>query len=850
MKKHFFILFFTFVACNLAWAQTTAQTSPNVVYQDSQVRFTVITDGVIRMEWTPDGKFTDQPSFLCVNREYPQADYKLKKGGAWIEITTPKMKMKYKKNSGKFTGNNLLITAAKGQLPFTWKPGTVQKGNLKGAYRTLDGYDGETFVGNGHSNGDHKPMPIEDGILATDGWTLIDDSQNFLFDSSDWPWAMERPVKEGQDFYFMAYGHDYKAALKDFTVFAGKVPLPPRYAFGYWWSRYWSYSDDEMRNLVDNFRHYDIPLDVLVVDMDWHYVDPGKGGWTGYTWNRRLFPDPDGFLKYLKDNDLQITLNLHPAGGIEPYEEKYNDMAKWMQIDPASKKRIDYIGSDKRFMSGWLQTVLRPMEKSGVDFWWLDWQQHPFDPKMKALNNTWWINYVFFSDMERNRQTRPLLYHRWGGLGNHRYQIGFSGDSYSTWKSLAFQPYYNSTASNVLYGYWSHDLGGHQFAQGARELDKELFVRWMQFGAMSPIMRTHSMKSAAMNKEPWVFNKEYMDVLRQTIHQRYQLAPYIYTMARKTYDEGISLCRPLYYDYPENHEAYDFKSQYMFGDQLLVAPISSPMKDGFATLNVWLPQGNDWYEWHTGTLLKGGQTVERSFMLDEYPVYVKAGAILPLYEKVKNLRRNDETVVVHVFPGNGHSAFDFYEDHGNDQSYATQYATTHLASNRTDNELTVNIGARKGNYPGMPAQRAYKVKVLGSAIPQSVKVNGQPADYTYEGNDLALTVTLPATDCDTEKTVQITYPAGAPELTDGLYGKFKRLKKSFVAMKYRHAGIDYIEELGNMESIGRAVTYYPAEFNTRIETFRQNYSRLPELLEKQRLNEGDRKWFLQSVDWE
>lgn len=850
MRRHFFMLLFALMVCSFSRGQQNSPDVSNVAYQDAEVRFTVITDGTIRMEWAPDGKFVDNASFLCVNRNYPKVDYKLRKSGSWIELNTSKMKLKYKKNSGKFTENNLVITAAKGQRPFTWKPGTAQTGNLKGAYRTLDGYDGEIFVGNGHSNGDHKPMPIEDGILSTDGWTLFDDSQNLLFDRSDWPWAMERPQKEGQDFYFMAYGHDYKAALKDFTVFAGKVPLPPRYAFGYWWSRYWSYSDDEIRTLVDNFQHYDIPLDVLVVDMDWHYVEPGKGGWTGYTWNRRLFPDPAGFLKYLKNNDLQITLNLHPAGGIEPYEEKYNDMAQWMKMDPATKKRIDYIGSDKQFMSGWFETILRPMEKEGVDFWWLDWQQHQFDPKIQSLNNTWWLNYTFFSDMERNRKTRPLLYHRWGGLGNHRYQIGFSGDSYSTWNSLAFQPYYNSTASNVLYGYWSHDLGGHQFAQGAHELDKELFVRWMQFGALSPIMRTHSMKSAAMNKEPWVFNKEYMDALRQTIHLRYELAPYIYTMARKTYDEGISLCRPMYYDYPENREAYDFKSEYMFGDELLIAPVVSPMKDGFAAVNVWLPAGNDWYEWQTGTLLKGGQTLERSFMLDEYPIYVKAGAILPFYEKVKNLRRNDETVVVNVFPGGSQASFDFYEDGGNDQTYSTQYATTHLTSERKDNELVVRIGARRGNYEGMPAQRTYKVKVLGSAIPQSVQVNGQPAEYAYEGSDLSLTITLPAIDCSREKSITITYPANTPELNDGLYGKFNRLKKSFVAMKYRHAGIDYIEELGTMESTGRAVTYYPQEFNSRIEAFRQNYSRLPELLEKQRLNEGDRKWFLQSVKWE
>jgi len=820
----------------------------NVVYADNQVRFTVITDGTLRLEWAADGKFTDNASFVAVNREYPQVDCKVKSRGSWVEITTSKMKMRYKKNSGKFTADNLSIVSAKGMKPFTWKPGTEAKGNLKGTFRTLDGYDGGIFVGNGHRNGGDIPMPIEDGLISTDGWTLIDDSQNLLFDNSDWPWVEERPSQEVQDWYFMAYGHDYKAALKDFTVFAGKAPLPPRYAFGYWWSRYWNYSDQEIRQLVDKFHTYDIPLDVLVVDMDWHYVEPGKGGWTGYTWNRRLFPNPAGFLDYLKSQDLQITLNLHPADGVADYEENYPALAKWMGVEPASKKRIDYIGSDKRFMSGWMNTILRPMEKEGVDFWWIDWQQHPFDPKVKSLSNTWWINYVMFSDMERTRNTRPLLYHRWGGLGNHRYQIGFSGDSYSTWKSLEFQPYFNSTASNVLYGYWSHDLGGHQFDQGVHSLDVELFTRWMQFGALSPIMRTHSMKSAAMNKEPWVFNKDYFEVLRNTILQRYQMAPYIYTMARKMYDEGISLCRPMYYDYPESREAYDFKNEYMFGDDVLVVPITAPMKDGFSTVKVWLPAGSDWYEWHTGTLLKGGQSVERSFKLNEYPIYVKAGAVLPFYEKVKNLRKNDETVVVTVFPG-GEGAFSFYEDAGNDKEYALNYATTPLASKREGRELTVTIGARKGSYPGMPAKRNYKVNVQGSAIPVEVTVNGEKADFSYDGTELALSVAVPVTDCDSEKIIKVVYPESVPELNDGLLGQFKRLNRSFLDMRYRDAGIDYIEELGTMESTGRAVTYYHEQFDQRIEAFRDNYAKLPELLKKQRMHEHNIRWFLQSVNW-
>lgn len=271
----------------------------NIAYTDNNVRFTVISDGTLRLEYAPDGKFVDDKSFIAVDRLYPQVDYKLKTRGAWIEITTSKMKMRYKKDSGRFTNNNLIIEAVKGAFPFTWKPGMQQKGNLKGTYRTLDGMDGDTQTQTWVSDtkkGDK--LKLEDGLLATDGWSLIDDSRGLLFDNDpDWDWAKERPANEGQDWYFMAYGHDYKQALKDYTLFAGKMPLPPRYAFGYWWSRYWLYSDKEFRNLIDNFHTYRIPLDVLVVDMDWHYTEKGKGGLDRLDLEQELISESSGFLE-------------------------------------------------------------------------------------------------------------------------------------------------------------------------------------------------------------------------------------------------------------------------------------------------------------------------------------------------------------------------------------------------------------------------------------------------------------------------------------------------------------------------------------------------------------------------
>ena len=823
----------------------SAQSSTNIAYQDTEVRFTVITDGVIRLEWQPEGRFTDLPSFVASERDYPAAEYKVKSEGKNVRIVTGRMTLEYRKGSGKFNAGNLSIKANDGF--FSWKPGMKQSHNLKGTFRTLDGLDGDVQTQTWVS--DMKKGEIrqfEDGILAKDGWTLIDESGSYLFDDSEWAWVKEREAKECQDWYFMAYGHDYKAALKDFTVFAGKMPLPPRFTFGYWWSRYWAYSDKELRSLVEKFHTYDIPLDVLVVDMDWHYTDEGRGGWTGWTWNKSIFPDPEKFMGYLKSNGLKVTLNLHPADGFDHWEERYPALAESLGKDPGDKKRIDWINSDKAFMSNMFRQVLHPMQEEGVDFWWLDWQQHVYDTRMERLHNTWWINYAFFSDMEQNSDKRPLLYHRWGGLGNHRYQIGFSGDATITWKSLEFQPYFTSTASNVLYGYWSHDIGGH-LDQG-EGIDPEMYVRWLQFGGFSPVMRTHSSKSGSLNKEPWVFEEKYSEVIRQTVRQRYEMVPYIYTMARKGYDEGLSLCRPLYYDYPECPQAYDFRSQYMFGDDILIAPVTKPGVNGFTEMDIWLPEG-EWYEFHTGTMLQGGSVIKRHFAIDEYGIYIKSGAVLPFYDKtVNDLNGNDEDIIVTVFP-KGDGSFRMYEDGGNDQNYATEYAVTDLTSVWNGTRQTIRIAPREGSYENMPAQRQFKVKVVASAAPASVTVNGVETVYQYDGRDFSFTVDIPDTDCSVAKTVCITYPAEETAITQGIIGLSRRMARSIEALKYR-TGADPIDALAELGSVNEAVLYNPEQSAALAESFMKSYNRLPEILKQQpRVSEEDILWFLAHCGW-
>ena len=823
------ILFITLLMCSLG-------TSANVVYQDNNVRFTLIDEGTLRLEYAPDGKFVDNKSFMAVIRNYPQVKYSIKNNAKQVVISTAKLRLVYKKGNAPLTKDNLTISSTKAiKTPFVWKPGMQQKGNLKGTYRTLDGYDGSEYQ---YSNPKHE-MPIEDGILATDGWTLIDDSKSLLFDGAeDWDWVTERQSAEGaQDWYFMAYGHDYKGALNSYTKFAGKVPLPPRYTFGYWWSRYWSYSDQDFRDLMSNFQRFDLPLDVLVIDMDWHPISAeAGGGWTGWDWNERLFPDYKAFLKYLDAQGVKATMNLHPAEGVRPYEKKY---AEFMQrFGKNDGKTHEWIGSDKQYVKALFDTYLHDYMADGVDFWWLDWQQWPKDRAIADLDNVFWCNYIWFSDMERNGNKRPMLYHRWGGLGNHRYQVGFSGDSFITWASLKFLPYFNSTASNVLYGYWSHDIGGHQSKKWGSPVEPQLYTRAMQMGQYLPIIRSHSTKDPNLNKEPWAFSSDTQQRLANVINGRYALVPYIYTMARKTYESGLALCRPLYYDNPEAKEAYEFKEEYMFGDDMLIAPVTSEVDsvDGYANVKVWLPAG-EWLEYETGQMLTGGKTYERRFTLDEYPVYVRAGSIIPYFGKLKNLSGTNQAVTIRVFPGADKGEFMLYEDNGEDKNYVTEYANTHLSYMRQGTQLYITIGARQGQYKDMPAKRHFYVALPCQKAPVSISCDDRKLPFTYDGLNLEATIDLGMVDCSAGASIEIEMPEQY-DLIDGTKANFRHIQTVVKDYKQHEAGMVYTENFGYLEATPLRLSYHPEKQEETLKAYFEKFNRISQVLIEQ-MGDGD-----------
>lgn len=407
--------------------------------------------------------------------------------------------------------------------------------NYGGTARTLDGVDGR--------------CRLEKGVLARSGYASLDDSSSMLFDGEGWVASRRSGGKEGKriDGYLFAYGLDFKAAMKAFYAVSGKQPLIPRWALGNWWSRYHAYSAEEYLELMDRFRREDVPLSVAVIDMDWHYVHEERvttSGWTGYSWNKELFPDPKRFCEALHEKRLKVTLNDHPADGVHAFEDAYEDMAKAMQFDTSQKNPIQFNPTDKNFFDAFFDVLHRKLEDDGVDFWWIDWQQGTFS-RIPGIDPLWMLNHFHFLDNARDGK-RPLIFSRYGGPGSHRYAVGFSGDTKVSWASLDFQPEFTAAASNIGYGWWSHDIGGHMY--GGK--DDELSTRWVQYGVFSPIMRLHSTLSDWMSKEPWNYRKESQEIMEHFLRLRHRLIPYLYTMNVRSAIEDEPLVQPLYWQYP------------------------------------------------------------------------------------------------------------------------------------------------------------------------------------------------------------------------------------------------------------------------------------------------------------
>ncbi len=653
-------------------------------------RITVLTSRMLRLEYSPTGTFEDRPTQMAINRDLGEVEFRVVRDAAGLHLFTDHLVLDYDEQPFSASGLTVRMTGgynyhSQWRYGVRFQPNVWQVGNLGGTARTLDGIDGA--------------VPLEDGLASTLGYSVLDDSTTMALGEDGW---VEPRVAGNTDLYYFGYGYDIAGAVRDFYRLTGPQPLLPRWALGNWWSRYYAYSAEEYQALMDRFAEEELPFSVGVVDIDWHWidVDPKYGsGWTGYSWNTDLFPDPPGFLASLHDRGLKVSLNVHPADGVRAYEDRYPELAEAMGIEPGSGLPVNFDIANRDFIGPYLEKLHHPMEDEGVDFWWLDWQQGSYTA-VPGLDPLWMLNHFHYLDSARDGK-RAITFSRYAGPGSHRYPIGFSGDSITTWASLDFQPYFTATAANIGYGWWSHDIGGHCF--GVR--DDELATRWFQLGVFSPINRLHSTKDVFAGKEPWKYNPVAREAMNEALRLRHRLVPYLYTMAERAHRCGVPLVRPLYHLEPRA-EAMAARNSFEFGSELIVAALTTPAdrRTTLAQVTTWLPQG-EWTDFFTGLRYSGGRTVQLHRPVDGYPVLARAGAIVPLTLPGEYRTGNPEGLEVHVFAG-ADGDFTLYED---DDAAQPRSVTTRLRSDR--GAITVEPAA--GALDLVPEYRHYRFVLHG-----------------------------------------------------------------------------------------------------------------------------------------
>ncbi|KAK9251217.1 glycosyl hydrolases family 31-domain-containing protein [Lipomyces tetrasporus] len=691
--------------------------------QGCHYRFSVLADGLLRYEWAADGIFEDRASTFAIRREQPVPNFRVIDRDNGLEIITDRVHLVYDKKRFSASGLSAHVRGNITDWQSSWRYGTEPldlegRNNLYGTARTLDLADGR--------------IPLGPGVISRCGLAVIDDSDTMLFESDGW--VAPRPSGGDRvDGYLFAYGHDYRAAIRAFYAISGNQPLLPRWALGNWWSRYYPYKADEYLALMDRFSAERVPLSVGVIDMDWHIVDvdPVHGsGWTGYSWNLQLIPDPDAFLTGLHDRDLKTTLNVHPADGIRSFEDGYQEIAQALGRDVSSGDPVAFDVTDREFLNVYFNVLHRRLEKQGVDFWWVDWQQGPYSRTL-GIDPLWMLNHFHFLDNARDGR-RPLTFSRFAGPGSHRYPVGFSGDTVVTWASLDFQPEFTATASNIGYGWWSHDIGGHIF--GGK--DDELATRWVQLGVFSPILRLHSSNNPFNTKEPWAFGSEARENMIEALRLRHRLMPYIYTMNVRAARGGEPLVQPIYWDHPKRDEAYSNRNEFRFGSELIVAPITTPRdtRTRLGHVLAWLPPGRH-VDVFTGTVYDGDRHLWLHRSLKAVPVLAAEGAIVPLdaAAEPRNGGHNPTAIEVIIVVG-ADGTFELLEDDATGTAVDdVQFSHTPIAFSQRSG--IIRIGPTSPVIPLAPITREWVLRFPALPKPKAVHVVIEGEEHAAEATD-------------------------------------------------------------------------------------------------------------------
>lgn len=658
------------------------KSKPNAIISGPNYRFTILSERLIRLEYSKNSVFNDYATEMVTFRDFDVPNFDVKQDNRMLEITTKYFKLIYMKGTY-FKGTKNLKVLLNGTDKI-WYYGHPEIRN---------------YFGNNLNLASSNSSSINKGLYSLDGFVSFDDSYSFRLDSNG---TIMNANKDNLDIYLFMYNRDFGYCMSDYFKLTGFPSLIPRYALGNWWCRDKAYHDYDILNIVNDFKKSNIPLSIFLLDKQWHINEYGKYKdlETGFTFNGNYFSNPKLLIDNLHNQGIKIGLKVNPRQGIMPYEINYNESIKYLNVKKGNI--IKFEPFNPRFLDVYFKLFIHPLENIGVDFFWNDYDN------IKDRYSTWVMNHYHYFDLEKNYSKRGMLLGRNSLVAPHRYPVLYSEKTKVSWDNFKLIPFYNLSSSNIGASWWSHDIGG--YSEGIEEA--ELYIRSVQLGVYSPILRFHSAGGKYYKREPWRWDKKTYEIVSDYLRLRHRLIPYLYTEAYKYHKNGNLIFQPLYYLAPNLYDDLIYRNEYFFGSELLVAPIINK-KEPIMNRTIhkfYLPEGM-WYDFRTGKKFVGNRKYTSFYKEDDYPVFAKRGSIIPLSNKSNESNTtNPKELEIHVFPGQNNT-YELYEDDGVSSLYKQGYfLKTMIDYNYLPNNYTLIIRSVEGKSGIVPDNRDYKIR--------------------------------------------------------------------------------------------------------------------------------------------
>jgi len=556
------------------------------------------------------------------------------------------------------------------------------------------------------------------------------------------------------DYYFF-YGPRLDQVIQDYRLMTGAAPMLPRWAYGFWQCRERYSSQQQILDTATEFRNRKIPVDVLV--QDWQYW--GKYGWNAMRFDEKYYPDPAQLMSSLHQQNFHMVISVWAKFGAETAVDQDFKKAGLVLTsaaatgEPGESKETENWADmfNPKAQSLFWSEIDRTLFHAGLDGWWLDASEPEGDPLEndktflgpgKLVRNAYPLyetSAVYDGQKAADPSKRVVILSRSSFAGQQRNNsISWSGDISGNWETLRRQIPAGLNFNMSGTPYWTTDIGGffRPEDQYTSPDYRELLIRWFQYGAFCPIFRIHGFHSET---EMWKYGPEVEKVLRQYDELRYRLLPYIYSAAWGTTNRGEIPMRALPFVYPADLSVRQVSDQFMYGDSLLVNPVTEPKA---TTRKVVLPAGNDWINFWTGQTERGGQTITADAPIDQMPIFVKAGSIIPMGPVVQSAADAADPLEIRIYGGKN-ADFQFYEDSGDGYAYEKgARATIHLHWDNSRNVLS--IGDRSGAFPGMPAKHNFHIVLVGQAHGAgATEAPNADRSVTYEGHQMNIALSKP-----------------------------------------------------------------------------------------------------------